>query len=326
MSSNKKPQTLHSFDALATATGKQDTNATSGIQTPKKIITLKKPNEVIASNTASTVNRSNIGWMFYKDYFKNVKYGNIINDKAVEAKDAILIKGKNQKIIDSKWVALNDGLGTAEQVIELKVCYPGLITGVGIAHEAGVEGEFKLGVHFDYTFGQPIIHGSSVKGLLRSVFPKEGKNKQGEDKDKRTPAKLKFFHDTLPDKLKEMNETDAKKAIKAIEKEIFDGIRSDDSRIDIYHRDIFFDAILKEPLPGQRILESDSITPHGTNPLKNPIPLLFLKINPSCSIQFRFKLEDGVLTIEEKIKLFTEIIKTLGIGAKTNVGYGQFEQ
>ena len=79
-----------------------------------------------------------------------------------------------------------------------------------------------------------------------------------------------------------------------------------------------------------RILCSDSITPHGDNPLKNPTPLTFLKIAPGSTMEFRFKLVDSeitekIFTAAQKKALFEEILKTVGIGAKTNVGYGQFK-
>ncbi len=333
MSSNKKSQTFNDLADLAAATGLKASNSPSNMQTPKKIISIKKSHQNMASDSTSAGDQPNIGWMFYKDYFKNVKYGNISYNEAITEKDiklikdndAKLIKEKNQKIINSKWVPVNDGLGDPAQSFLLEVTYPGLVTGIGLSHEAGVEGEFKMGLHFDYTFGQPIIHGSSVKGSLRSIFPKEGKNKQGEDKDKHLHAKLKFFSDTISDKLNKSDELQIRKTIKDIENEIFEGIRTDGSRIDIYHRDVFFDAILNEADEKGRIVEGDSITPHGTNPLKNPNPLPFLKISSGSSIRFRFKLENGILTIDEKIALFMEIFKTIGIGAKTNVGYGQFE-
>jgi len=315
MSSIKKQQTLHSFDALASATGRQVSDSKSGMQTKKKIITLKKSNQDMATYNSNSDSRPNIGWMFYKDYFKKVKYGNITNDKVIEANDAKLIKEKNKKIIDSKWVQVKDGLGDPSQSFLLKVTYPGLVTGIGLSHEAGVEGELKMGLHFDYTFGQPVIHGSSVKGLLRSVFPKG-------ERDKHAEAKFNFLQKELNKLLKKEFSSEE---IKLLELEIFEGKRRDGTLIDIYHRDIFFDAIMDEGNQNNRILESDSITPHGSNPLKNPIPLPFLKISSGCIIQFRFDLHPGILEIKEKITLFTEIFKTLGIGAKTNVGYGQFD-
>ena len=183
---------------------------------------------------------------------------------------------------------------------ELEVSYPGLITGIGIDHEVKIEGEFKLGVHFDWTYGMPVVYGSSVKGVLKSYFkdfytPKEGQQPTAED---------------------------------AIE-DIFNG-----GKKSIYNRDIFFDAVIIQPDKKGRILCSDSITPHGDSPLKNPVPITFLKIAPGCKLEFRFKLvpteivKDGKtlkISAQEKLDIFEEILTTVGIGAKTNVGYGQLK-
>lgn len=182
----------------------------------------------------------------------------------------------------------------------LEINYPGLVTGIGINHEATIEGEFKLGVHFDWTYGMPVVYGSSVKGVLKSYFkdfytPKEGQQPTAED---------------------------------AIE-DIFNG-----GKKSIYNRDIFFDAVIIQPDKKGRILCSDSITPHGDSPLKNPVPITFLKIAPGCKLEFRFKLvpteivKDGKtlkISAQEKLDIFEEILTTVGIGAKTNVGYGQLK-
>jgi CRISPR-associated protein Cmr6 len=77
-------------------------------------------------------------------------------------------------------------------------------------------------------------------------------------------------------------------------------------------------------------LEDDSITPHKDGPLRNPTPITMLKIAPGCEIEFRFRLVDSVVDgkvfkKEDKLKLFENILKTVGVGAKTNVGYGQLE-
>lgn len=55
-----------------------------------------------------------------------------------------------------------------------------------------------------------------------------------------------------------------------------------------------------------------------------------LKIASGCTIEFRFHLQDskvksGVLEKVEKRKMLKKILKAVGVGAKTNVGYGQFE-
>jgi len=100
----------------------------------------------------------------------------------------------------------------------------------------------------------------------------------------------------------------------------------------IYDRDIFFDAVIAqaEKKGNGRILCSDSITPHGgdnhDNPLKNPTPITFLKIASGCKLKFRFKLAGSEEEKELKRKLFKEILTTVGVGAKTNVGYGQLKE
>ena len=47
---------------------------------------------------------------------------------------------------------------------------------------------------------------------------------------------------------------------------------------------------------------------------------------PNIGFQFNFHLKDGLLTKEQKEILFKKIILTIGVGAKTNVGYGQFSE
>lgn len=163
-------------------------------------------------------------------------------------------------------------------------------------------------------------------------------NKLSETLDQTNPVKIKQFIDIL-------------------EREIFDGeypdrnengsIKTNENKIvykpiGIYERDIFFDAypistdhpaITKSTYSNSNpFLSDDYITPHinrsrpELSPFTNPIPLLFLKILPKVTIQFQFDLKNGVLTKEQKMQLFRRILLDFGIGAKTNVGYGQFEE
>jgi CRISPR-associated protein Cmr6 len=164
------------------------------------------------------------------------------------------------------------------------------------------------------------------------------KNELGEDFDQKEHTKRKEFIDIL-------------------EREIFDGERPErnndgipkekDSKIvyqpiSIYERDIFFDGYIvltnhpainrstyRNPKP---FIGDDYITPHinrkkpELSPFTNPIPLMFLKILPEVTIQFQFDLKDGLLTKGQKEDLFRRLLLDFGIGAKTNVGYGQFEE
>lgn len=231
----------------------------------------------------------NLHQAYYKDYFKNLDFGYLLNNGEGPKAD---IKRRNADLTATNLLHKIPTNSLVNQTFELKIAYPGLVTGVGINHEAKIEGEFKLGVHFDWTYGMPVVYGSSVKGVLRACF-------------------MDFY----PDK--------AQPSAKDVFNDIFEG-----GKKSIYDRDIFFDAVITHTDPKGRILCSDSITPHGDNPLKNPIPITFLKIAPGCKLEFRFKLVDtrigdDVFKKEDKLELFKKILTTVGIGAKTNVGYGQ---
>jgi CRISPR-associated protein Cmr6 len=232
----------------------------------------------------------NLSKLYYKDYFKDIDFRYLTDGKG-NPENVRKLKARNGELCSAQLKEIKAN-PLVNSTFSLTVAYPGLVTGVGINHEANIEGEFKLGVHFDYTWGMPVIYGSSVKGVLKAYF------------------KEFYTGDINKDHLID---------------DIFNG-----GKKSIYDRDIFFDAVIVKSDTNGHILSSDSITPHGDNPLKNPIPLTFMKIAPGCTIEFRFKLVDSKIDdkefkAEEKEKLFKKIIGTVGVGAKANVGYGQFE-
>lgn len=206
----------------------------------------------------------------------------------------------------------------ARDTFVLTVLYPGLITGVGINHEAKVKGEFKLGIHLDYTTGLPVIYGSSVKGVLRDAFESD--------------VEISVLKDLVPESLhKNLDDikiklTKANKSLKNLMTEMFGEDKDKDER-SVYKRDVFFDAIVCGMQDGQKsMLAADAITPHTAGPLKEPNPIGFVRIASGTNIRFRFRLVDSTLTIKEKLTLFKAILIAFGIGAKTNVGYGQLEE
>ena len=259
----------------------------------------------------------NLHQYYYKEYFKlsGSEFEYIFEqspkgDKSLVADCNSKLTSKDfseKKIVDGvecymPFVIPNDCC-SKDHSIQLQVSYPGLVTGIGINHEAKIEGEFKLGVHFDWTHGMPVVYGSSVKGVLRAWF--------------------KEFYKPTADQ----------PSVKDAFDSIFEGKENGKSK-SIYNRDIFFDAVIVEADSKGRILASDSITPHGgenhDNPLKNPTPLTFMKIASGCKMEFRFKLVPSEIngktfTAAQKRTLFEESLKTVGIGAKTNVGYGQLK-
>lgn len=235
----------------------------------------------------------NLSKLFYKDYYTGITFKYALNDTGSPSVDETKIIADNNKELLFAKLKIIPANSLVNQTFKTKVCYPGLITGIGLVHDSKkIEGAFNLGMHFNHTYGMPIIYGSSVKGVLKHYF-------------------MEFYSGQI----------DREKLFV----DIFNGENKS-----IYNRDIFFDAAIVVADSRGRILESDSITPHNKGPLLAPTPITFLKIASGCTIEFRFKLVDtkigdDIFYIKDKIKLFQEIINIVGIGAKTNVGYGQFE-
>lgn len=288
----------------------------------------------------------NLHKYYYKDYFgekpeeiyvSDGRQGQSKTRKSLDWKriksdeNASILKKRNTRLTEEDLLHKIDRPVETKDAFSLEVIYPGLVTGIGINHEATIEGEFKLGVHFDWTYGMPVIYGSSVKGALRSALIAKTEN-----------GKIVEYDDYF---LKQATGRNwSQEEMEILFNDIFNGksfvkeVENDGKKIreyqnkSIYERDVFFDAVVKTPDKKGRILCSDSITPHGDNPLKNPTPITFLKIAPGCTLEFRFKLTDSdfgngkKLTADQKKTLFEEILKTIGIGAKTNVGYGQLKE
>ena len=221
---------------------------------------------------------SNLGWLFYKDYFRGLDYAHLeneINEQLIQEKVNTLL---------NQIITLDEDAMLGNTHFKATTTYPGLILGSGNAHELpSVKGQAILGFSFDYTSGLPVIAGSAVKGVLRSAF--------------------KHW-----EYIAEYTRFTTKEEVEALETEIF------------VHGDIFFDAVV---ITSGKLLGDDYITPHG-DALKNPTPLRFIKVLPNVTFRFDFELKDGIVTKEEKSILFAEILSDLGIGAKTNVGYGKF--
>lgn len=293
------------------------------------------------------------------DFVQKVKNGHLEKPTRILLEDANITLDK----------AITEDCQLSERkydFFDLTVQYPGLVTGIGIDHETTIKGEFKLGLHFDWTHGMPVIYGSSVKGVLQSWFVDVYKTSNNNYSACRIDAD-DLLMDIFSGKVRDI-ESEKKKCEEEWKKKINSGrveqtdankIKHDEewrkrlkdvkNRIykskSIYDRDIFFDAVITEADSKGRILCSDSITPHGDNPLKNPIPITFLKIAPGCTIQFRFILQKSSIPtvdgngnpvkdehgeypsfeIDKKKAIFQEILTTVGIGAKTNVGYGQLK-
>jgi len=163
--------------------------------------------------------------------------------------------------------------------------YPGLLLGSGNAHELPSI-EAQAILGFDFDYTSGV---PVIRGSgIKGVL------------------RSAFKH---PEYIKELL-NDKNIDVKKLEEDIFE------------NSDIFFDATI---ISSGKVLADDYLAPHGDDPLKNPTPLKFIKVAPNISFRFDFELSDGIVSKETKSKLFQTILEDLGLGAKTNVGYGKFE-
>jgi len=257
--------------------------------------------------------KTNLGYLFTKDYFRleenNYKIEIKNNEELlvitnVEERSKVLL----ESVLDTKHALSDVFKKEAFHTFELTTIYPGLLVGSGYMHDIKSEKAFKLGFSFDHTTGLPVIPGSSVKGLLRSAFRLDGGG---------------YVKEVLEGLEIRMSEEE----IRVLEKHIFDSTED----VSVYRRDKFFDAFpVATNHRGGHFLADDYITPHP-NPLKDPKPIRFLKVGPGVTFRFVFELYNfegangQCLSAEQKLLLFQNILLDLGIGAKTNVGYGQFK-
>lgn len=210
-------------------------------------------------------------------------------------------------------------------VVNMRVQAPGLLLGSGLAHGLpGSEEDVKTGLQFDYTSGLPVIPGSSVKGVIRSAFPTIKEDK--EQSNEADAEKLNYIRSLIADipKFSALGLED--KDILELGNQMFN------------HGDIFADALLvgygtrmKQHGPVRQVLAEDYITPHTGGPLAQPIPIKIVKVAPGVTFAFCFKFNETkigakVVSASMKKALCAAILQDLGVGAKTNVGYGVLKE
>lgn len=232
-------------------------------------------------------------------------------------------------IVENQLLPLNTIIDIPFEITTLN---PGLVCGIGYGHEIGYENEFKHGFSFDYTTGLPYIPGSSIKGTLRNAF------------------KIADYLFTIIDSIavESLKSKVSKKMVeliklnksqidwKRIELAIFEGREYvTGEKKPSTKKDIFFDSFISKVKDNGEFLYDDYITSHrqedgSYSPLKEPNPVRFIKVKPDVTFKFQFRLDNDVLcdniimTGEIKREIFKMILLDIGIGAKTNVGYGQF--
>ncbi len=249
----------------------------------------------------SILKSKNLNYIYTIEYYNGIDFADVKSDSNTKK-----IAQVNKEILALNVPAfkgINSENYKGVKSFELKTSYPGMLAGVGSQHEIGTDGEFSLGFNLDYVTGTPYIPGSTVKGIIKSAFDKE--------------ELINFLLDN-----KTIDVVKLKKAI-------FEGITYNEEGKEVktssYERDIFFDSYPVSKNDNS-CFDEDYITPHK-EVYRNPTPITFLKIKPNVVFTFNFDLKDSfvdgvVVTAQQKLKLFENIIKIMGVGAKTNVGYG----
>jgi CRISPR-associated protein Cmr6 len=237
---------------------------------------------------------ANIGWLFNKDYYNTLtdndyKFMLLSKEEKVNRKiEQDSLKAKIEAKIANilnQTPSINEVEVLGSTHFTATTTYPGLLLGSGNMHEL------------------PDIKGQAILGFhfdYTSGLPIiQGSSIKG-------VLRSAFKHDEYIQELLKDNTLQ----IEDLEDEIF------------VNGDIFFDAPISKA--EGKILGDDYITPHA-NELKDPIPLRFIKVLPGVSFRFDFELSNGLISKAQKTKLFQNILEDLGLGAKTNVGYGKFE-
>lgn len=246
---------------------------------------------------------NNMNYIFNIEYFDNL---DLLNNTE---NDQIILRDRNKAIQKfkfsvqtpiEKWNKLAN-----YQEVSLYTLYPGLLIGTGSLHGVSIDGCIKSGFSFDYVTGLPYMPGSSLKGMLRSMFPGDAKSED----ESNTYAD--FIKSILKDKRLDVDD---------LKKNIFE------------NGDIFLGGFPASENNTKTLLEMDFITPHKDR-FKNPIPINIIKIKPNIKFTFAFLLSDylgndgkTLVSADQKRELFEELILAVGIGAKSNVGYGRFSK
>lgn len=297
----------------------------------------------------STKNRDcpNLGWLYYKEYYEGLD--KVLKNNPSKDSIALFFKEKREEFLTKSRVKFEEwnyaDTLTGASSFPLVTTYPGLIIGISNIHRSlGEKSEIKLGLQFDYTTGLPYIPGSSVKGTIRSMFPYSlGETPKNKFVDKEEYRKERFGYIRELFKGQDYgngNECLTDREIQALEFDIFtnsDGEKAFESG----KRDLFLDAFPDVSQKETKLLDVDYVTPHYPDLLKEPVPIQFLKIGPNITFKFQFILHDTYLSdgkaykekenlssykkisAELKETVFKQILLDIGIGAKTNVGYGQ---
>lgn len=255
---------------------------------------------------------------FWVSYYEELKEpAGKLSDKQVQR--------NNKRLTGHRWEEGTRKIPLQKQSVLAQVCYPGLLVGLGNAHQSGMtDPEIQLGITLDPVTGLPFLPGSTVKGILRSAFLQN--------------------REYVACLLEEQGLTLSGAQVEELELDSF-GKQQPYGTYEIKEergggKDVFLDAF---PVKGDakgHLLGLENITPHRAEKpelegLTSPVPLNLVKVMPGVVFQFRFQLVDSTLgkgeetvtvTAGQKLQLYRQLLLDLGAGAKTNVGFGGLKE
>ncbi|MEM9260932.1 MAG: type III-B CRISPR module RAMP protein Cmr6, partial [Bacteroidota bacterium] len=226
--------------------------------------------------------------------------------------------------------------------------YPGLLIGTGYTHDIAAVGATKIGFFFDHTTGLPVLPGSSLKGIARAAFPgRDLANAKKEEEPNKKKAlltlaggKAAYLRTVLTKIGIPEEQVSAADFLPLLEQELFHGhlgLEEEGKPIPTNQRFICHDAVIVDA--EGPILGPDFITPHKSrqegipDTIVEPNPIQLTKVLAGVRFQFTiqarasYRMPEGpvkaTLSPEQTLALVKRILLDLGVGAKTNTGYGQ---
>ncbi len=240
---------------------------------------------------------ANLHYFYYRDYYGK----DSLSEEDLKMLNTAL---RNYTLQGSKHFANDNVKKVRNCSFSLVTLYPGVLVGLGYEHgKRSNDGNsfIEAGFSFDYVSGLPYIPGASIKGMLRSYFA---------------------YHAYIKDLLRDIEVIKSKEALSQdalteLERNLFEA------------NDVYLDAF---PVKGseKKLLDNEVIA-HHENQFGKIIVNNLIKIRPEVTIEFNFILndftyQDKKISKDQKLKLFKKIMLDMGVGARTNVGFGKLRE
>lgn len=278
---------------------------------------------------------ANLGWLFYREYFRGFTYPELPTDsqekKRVNERTEKFFARKDRLLYDFMLQNYKNKTSYASLPVgrfsgfELVTDYPGMLIGSGYTHDISAVGATKMGFYFDHTTGLPTVPGSSIKGILRSAFPIRDRDAKKEESQELAKGKMAYLKTRLVEAGVDKRSVNDDFVL-ALESQLFEGTLANGKQIPMPDRFVCHDAVVIDA--ASELMGPDFITPHKKPATGEPNPIQLIKVMPGVTFRFTFQISElviGTTTLPATVllQLVKWLLFDLGIGAKTNVGYGQ---